>query len=366
MRTHLTSLLVLGSCLSALQAQGNVFLPATANPTSELPNFSLVPFMQPNARVQMFYDAAEVGGSVFLADQLSMRFDGPIPQVGAPGPFTIARLQLRIGVTDVLAPGMHFQSNLTAPTTTVFDGPVTYLPDSGSMSPGPWGGTGDTLSFPFTAPLPIVVNPGQWLVVELVMEGNNIASFGFAHAIVDGINATGGPTNGTTTILGAGCSVTPGDPAASLVVDGLVAPGGTHYLKGQNLGPNRLGAVIVGFSDIPGGIPTGQPGCSLFATPDALAFLTYDGNGALPAAGIPLSIPANPVFSGVSLFEQLASTDFTLPNDGLVLSNALQVTMGTFTMPDRGVYMVAHDLDANAEHANMVKPFGFAVRFRTL
>lgn len=366
MRAPFSSLLALCSCLCVLPAQGNVFLPATANPTSELPNFSLVPFMQPNARVQMFYDAAEVGGSAFVADRLSMRFDGPIPQVGAPGPFTIARLQVRIGVCDLLAPGMHFQSNFTTPATTVFDGPVTYLPDSGSMSPGPWGGTNDTLSFPFSTPLPIVVNSGQWLVVELVMEGNNIASFGFAHAIVDGIAATGGPTNGTTTTIGAGCSVTPGGPAASLVVDGLVAPGGTHFLKGQNLGQNRLGAVIVGFSDVPGGVPLSPAGCSLFATPDAVALLTFDATGALPATGIPLSIPANPAFSGVSLFEQLASVDFSLPYDGIVTSNALQVTMGTFTMPDRGVYMVAHDLDANAEYANMVKPFGFAVRFRTL
>ncbi|MFO1030965.1 MAG: hypothetical protein U1F60_07805 [Planctomycetota bacterium] len=366
MRAPVSTFLILCSCLCVLPAQGTVALPATANPNSELPNFSLVPFMQPNARVQMFYDAAEVGGAPFVADRMSMRFDGPIPQVGAPGPFTIARLQVRVGVTDVLAPGMHFQSNLTAPTTTVFDGPVTYLPDSGSQSPGPWGGTNDTLSFPFSAPLAIAVNPGQWLVVELVMEGNNIASFGFAHAIVDGITATGGATNGTTTTIGAGCSVTPNAPAASLVVDGLVAPGGTHYLKGQNLGSNRFGAVIVGFSEVPGGMPIGQAGCNLFVTPDAIAFLGYDANGALPANGIPLSIPANPAFSGVWLFEQLASADFSLPDDGIVMSNALQVTMGTFTMPDRGVYMVAHDLDDEAEYANMVKPFGFAVRFRTL
>ncbi len=125
-----------------------------------------------------------------------MRFDGPIPQVGAPGPFTITRLQVRIAVTDVAMPGMQFDANFTVPPTTVFDGPVTYLPDSGSATPAPWGGTGDTLSFPFTTPLPIWVAPGQWLLVELVMEGNNISSFGFAHAIVDGVAANGGPTNG--------------------------------------------------------------------------------------------------------------------------------------------------------------------------
>jgi hypothetical protein len=205
----------LGLCLAAatLPAQNFVALPATANPAAELGNYSLVPFMQPNARVQMFYDSAEVASPAFVADQLQLRFDGPLPQVGAPGPFTITRLQIRIGVTAVGTPTAAFAANLTQPLATVFDGPVTYLPDNGLQFPHPWGGPNGTLTFPFLAATPIAVAPGQWLVVELAMEGNNIASFGFAHAILDGAPTSGGLVNGAAAPFGSGCSASPGAPS---------------------------------------------------------------------------------------------------------------------------------------------------------
>ena len=50
--------------VASLSAQTYAYLPATATPTGELSSYSLVPFMQPNARVQLFYDAAEVVGTV--------------------------------------------------------------------------------------------------------------------------------------------------------------------------------------------------------------------------------------------------------------------------------------------------------------
>jgi hypothetical protein len=128
---RLTSLLSSLLAAATLSAQATLTLPATASPSSELSSFSLVPFMQPESRVQMFYDATEVGASAFVATELALRYDGPIPQVGAPGPFTISRLQIRLGTTAVAAPGATFASNLTQPLTTVFDGPVSYLPDNG-------------------------------------------------------------------------------------------------------------------------------------------------------------------------------------------------------------------------------------------
>ena len=101
-------------CLAAasLSAQTYAYLPATATPTGELSSYSLVPFMQPNARLQLFYDAAEVA-STGIANQLSLRFDGPIPQVGAPGPFTISRLRIRLDTSSVAAPGAEFATNVT-------------------------------------------------------------------------------------------------------------------------------------------------------------------------------------------------------------------------------------------------------------
>ncbi|HEB52357.1 MAG TPA: hypothetical protein ENI87_03775, partial [bacterium] len=56
---------------SALSAQGSIELPSTANPTFELTDYEQVPFMQPNARGQMFYGASEVGTEPFVATGLS-------------------------------------------------------------------------------------------------------------------------------------------------------------------------------------------------------------------------------------------------------------------------------------------------------
>ena len=357
-------------CLAAasLSAQNFTFLPATAAPVSELNNYSLVPFMQPNARVQLFYDSAEVA-SVGIADQLSLRFDGPIPQVGAPGPFTITRLQIRLGTSAVAAPGAMFASNLTQPLTTVFDGPVTFLPDSGSQTPAPWGGTNNTLKFDFSTPYQLAVNTGEWLVVELVMEGNNIASFGYAHAILDGATTSGGITDGSAASYGAGCSTGGSAPAATASTNGTYAPGGAHFLTGQNLGANAFVLGVYGLSDSVAfaPLPFTLPGtaCTLLASPDLTLATLADANGAVTGTQLPLALPANAALSGIVLFEQLASLVPTANAWGVVFSNARAVTLGSWAALGRGTYMVAHDLDANAAYANSLRPMGLALRLRT-
>src|SRR5262245_41587034 len=76
-------------CLAAasLSAQSFVELPATAAPSFELNSYSLPPLTRSNARVQVFYDQAEVGTAApFTATEIALRYDGPIPNVGLPGP----------------------------------------------------------------------------------------------------------------------------------------------------------------------------------------------------------------------------------------------------------------------------------------
>jgi hypothetical protein len=288
-----------------------------------------------------------VGASAFVATELALRYDGPIPQVGAPGPFTISRLQIRLGTTAVAAPGATFASNLTQPLTTVFDGPVSYLPDNGSQFPHPWGGTNNTLAFPFTTPATIAIDPGEWLVVELVMEGNNIASFGFAHAILDGAPTSGGISGGTATTFGTGCSAASGAPAATAATTGTYAPGGVHFLTGQNLGAGALAFGIWGLGSA-GPLPLPGTGCSLAANLDLLVPVFADAAGAVTGQQLPLSLPASPALNGI------------------VLSNAVAVSLGAFAPLGRGTYLVAHDLDADALHANQVRPFGYALRLTTL
>jgi hypothetical protein len=354
--------------LTELSAQTFLALPSTANPTAELPNFSLVPFMQPNARCQLFYDNAETGSLPFTANELALRFDGPIPQVGAQGPFSITRLQIRIGTSAVPAPGADFAANLTQPLTTVFDGPVSYLPDPGSAAPHPWGGTNGTLTFPFLQPTTLLVSPGEWLVIDLTMTGNNIAAFGFSHAILDGANTSGGVTDGSAAAYGLGCSASVGASAATLTTSGTYAPGAAHRLAGQNLGPNALALGVFGLSNTMAfaPLPFQLPGtnCSLLASPDFTLATTADGAGTTAPNSLVLALPAAAALSGVVIYEQIASLVPTANPWGIVFSNAVAVTLGSFAAPGRGTYLCAHDTDQNATYANQVRAFGLALRLR--
>lgn len=173
-RTYLS---VLAALAASATAQSFLYLPASRAPANqELGSYHIVPLTRASARVQMFYDAIEAGASSFTATRLSLRYDGPIPAVGAPGPFTIQRLQLRLGTTTVAIPGPDFAANLSQPLTTVFDGRVTYLPDQGTAAPDVWGGPNDTLTFQFNQPLSLAIPPVGFLVIELTISGNLSAS----------------------------------------------------------------------------------------------------------------------------------------------------------------------------------------------
>lgn len=372
---HLTVAACLCLAGASLSAQTNLLLPATANPAGELSGFDDLglPFMSQNARVQMFFDATEVGAAGFVADELSLRYDGPIPAVGAPGPFSIARLQLRIGVTSVPMPGATFAANLTQPLTTVYDGPWSFLPDPGSGSPHPWGGPGNTLRFPFASNVAIALPAGSWLAVELVVEGNNIFSFGYAHAILDGTSTTGGITDGSATTLGQGCEAANGQAPAAISTFGTYAPGAAHHVNATGLGANTIAVCVFGVDSLQTGgipLPLTLPGtnCTVYVDPIFMNPILTDAAGAItgvqPAAT--LSMPADTAFNGLTVYEQVLSLVPTANPWGFVLTNAAQVDLGSFVAPGRGTYTVSHDTNANALFANDVRTFGYAVRLRTL
>lgn len=371
---HLSVAACLCLAVASLPAQSYLLLPATANPTAELNTYDDLglPFMSPESRLQMFFDANEVGSSGFVADQLSLRYDGPIPQIGAPGPFSIQHLQIRIGVTTIAMPGATFAANLTQPLTTVFDGPWSFLPDPGSGSPQPWGGPGNTLQFPFSTPVTIAIPAGAWLVVEFVTEGNNIFNIGFAHAILDGASTTGGITDGSAVTIGQGCEAAPGQPPAAISTFGTYAPGAAHHVNATGLGPNTIAVCAFGVDGMQTGgipLPLTLPGtsCNVYLDPILLNPILTDANGAItgvqPAAT--LSMPADPSWSGLVVYEQVVSLVATANPWGLVTSNAAQVTLGSFATPGRGTYSVSHDSSATALYANGVRTFGYAVRLRT-
>lgn len=363
---HLLAVSLFAACASA---QTFLHLPASGLPeTTELASYNLRPFMQTNSRVQMFFSATEVGSQGFLANALALRYDGPIPQVGAPGPFAIQRLRIAVGTTTVPLPAADFGANLSQPLTPVFDGPWTYLPDPGFGSPHPFGGPGNSLRFPFVAPAAIAIPPGGWFVVDLQMTGNNIANFGFSHAIVDGVRTSGGPTTGTAVDFGQGCPAAPAQPAATMTTTGVYAPGAAHFVGGQNLGANSFVLCMVGGDNVNsqyGPLPVNLPGtsCDLFTSGELWFFMLANGAGAIvPGQGSALSVPANTAFSGVTVYEQLLAFSPAANFFGMALSNMRAVTLGSLASPGIGVYTVSHGADADATIADSVDPFGYAVR----
>lgn len=365
--------LSLCSAVASLPAQNYLQLPVSAAPSAELPNYSLLPLMQVNSRVQMFYTATEVGSSAFTANQLEFRFDGPVPQVGAPGPFLIQRLRIAIGTTTVAMPGASFADNLSVPLQPVFDAPWSFLPDPGSASPHPWGAPNSSLTFTFQTPAAVTIPANGWLVVDLVMEGNNIANFGYSHALLDGASTTGGVVDGQAMNYGQGCSLGSSQPAATIASTGIRAPGAAFFLTGQNLGANAPVFAVFGLSDTTssfGPLPYTLPGtpCNLLTSIDFSRVLFADAAGAITGTqqGAAMAIPADPGFVGLGLFAQLAAYAPAANSWDLITSDGLALTLGSLAPLGRGTYMVGNGDSATAPFATSVKPFGFAMRLRTL
>ncbi len=362
--------LLAASLASAVASQSFLYLPASGAPaTSELNFFRIVPLMRPSARVQMFYDAQEVGASTFTALGASLRYDGPIPPVGAPGPFTIQRLKIQVGTTTVAIPGPAFAANLTQPLATAFDGTVTYWPDQQSGGPEPWGGPNDRLTFLFAQPVPVTIPPGGFLVVELSIEGNNLN--GQAHTMLDAARGGGGALDGFAVSSGTGCSVGNG-PAAAIMTSGVHAPGAVHSIHGTNLGSGAPVFAMLGTSDRVasfGPLPFPVPGtaCSVYQSWDVtLPGVLADSNGVIApfAQGSTVALPAVPQLSGGALYEQLVSYVPAANAFGLVFSDLRSVVLGQLVAPNPGFYAVSHGFSATAPVADDAGPYGYALRLR--
>lgn len=368
MQASSLSYVLVAMLASATAAQNFLYMPTSRAPaTQELNSFRIVPLMRPSARTQMFYDATEAGAPTFVATKMSLRYDGPIPPVGAPGPFTIQRLRVAVGATGVAIPGPSFAGNLTQPLTTVFDGRVTYWPDQGTSGPEPWGAFNDRLTFQFSQPVQIMIPTGGYFVVDLAIEGNDLS--GQAHTMLDAARGAGGPIDGIAINSGIGCSVTQGGPTATIATSGVHAPGGVHSIHGDHLGANAAVFAAIGASETVaafGPLPLSLPGtsCQIYTSSDFMLPLQADALGALApfANGSTLAIPALPFFQGARLYEQLVSYVPGANPWSLVFSDKRAITLGMLTPPNPGFYAVSHGFDANAAVADDTGSHGYALR----
>ncbi len=362
------SFLLVVALAASAQSQNFLHLPASQAPaTQELGSFRIVPLGRTSARVQMFYDATETGAQTFTATRLSLRYDGPIPAVGAPGPFTIQRVSIRAGVTTVAIPGPDFAGNLSQALTTVFDAPISYLPDPGTASPELWGGVNDTLRFQFSQPLSINIPAGGSFVIDLKIEGNDLN--GQAHAFLDAARGSGGAVNGMAFSSETGCSATSGGPTASILTSGVHAPGGVHSIHGTGLGANAPVLALIGASDNTaafGPLPLTLPGtnCQIYTSAEFSLLMLADASGTVRAFGLgsTIAVPAQSHFQGARLFEQLVSVVPGANPWGLVFSDKRSIVLGTLSPPSPGFYSVSHGFDANAPLADEASPYGYAVR----
>ena len=353
-----------------LGAQSFLHLPATENTDSvELNKWNDVPLMRNDARVQVFYSAAETGSSAFTAQEISLRYDGPIPKIGAPGPFTIQRLRIRVGTSTVAQPDSVFATNLTQPLTTVFDSQVSYFPDPQAGIPEPWGGPQNTLTFVFDNPLPVTVPPNGWFVVELIAENNS--NDGQTHALLDAFADASGWSDGLATSSGQGCPPGAGRSPARISTSGIHAPGAAHSIHGQNLGANAPVVAFIGGSDTVGSIgplPFTLPGttCNIYTSWDINRVTQADASGTVRAfdPGTMVPVPVDAAFNGVTIYEQLLSYVVQAnPPWDFVLSDKRTVQLGSFFPPTKGVYTVSSN-DPNAAVADFVGTIAYALRVR--
>ena len=362
--------LFLPLCAALAPAQSYLHLPASSTPaTNELSYWSEEPFMRPHTRLQVFYSATETGSATFSANELALRFDGPIPKVGASGPFAIQRLKIQIGVTTVAQPASVFSANLSQPLTTVFDGPHSYWPDQGTFFPEAWGGLNGALAFPFAQPVPVVIPAGGWFVIDVTMDNN--ANDGRTHALLDAARANGGVVPGTATKAALGCGA--GGPApAEIFAEGVLAPGGALSLHGANLGAGAPIATALGASDVSYGtlpLPLRLPGttCDLLVSIDLVVPQLADANGTLPqfSASTLLAVPPVPAFTSAVIHAQHVS--FVPPLNapwGVALSDKVTVALGALNPPDKGIWKVANPDASGVGVGRVFAADGLAVRIR--
>jgi hypothetical protein len=147
--------------------------------------------------------------------------------------------------------------------------------------------------------------------------------------LVDDMRVTPAPA-GSYVALGNGCAGSL--PAAQLIATGVPRIGTTFHVDVYRL-PTDVAFLFTGasrttstFGPLPlDATPFGMPGCTAYASTDAISFLA----GAGGVAGWQLAVPNSIAFVGAVFYQQVLVLDPAAPNAlGAVLSDAMQATVG--------------------------------------
>jgi len=362
------AVVLLAACPASLAAQP-VTLPGSLTPvTNELPQASYVPLMVRDSRLQVLYDANELGSRTQLVvAAVAMRFDGPTG--GTVRSHTIERLTLRLGASSVdpAQAGSVFAANLSQALSTPLRDVRFQFTTDGNALPGPEPfGAGGQLRFPLAQPVAITIPPGGSFVFELACSGNDT---GGAPAHLDcAIDPANGQQPGIAFSNGRGCPLGATLPGPVLESTGVYEPGGSIGIVGRDFAPHTsVGIVITAhlFAS-PVAFPSTTPICWSYVDPGTTLLTlgaTSSGAGTV-SGGEPLPVPKRPPPAGAVLYVQSVTpvAPFTGNTFGLASSNYRTVQIGGPKTATVGAWMAASTSSASAAVAGAAFYGGLALQ----
>jgi hypothetical protein len=368
---------LLGLCLAGtLSAQSYLYMPATTNTnTTELNSASNVPFMRTSSRVTVFYDATQAGQPTFLAKGISFRHDGPSFHINTTT-WVVTNLTIGVGVTSVPQGqfGVYYSQALSQPLTTVFNGGLNFTTDQiNTPTQEPWGGNNNEFTFPFATPVPIAIPTNGSFVLDMTLVGNT-NNF-IANGRLDRHAGTGGIviTDGSSASVGTGCPASATGAAATCLATSAngFGPSASYTVSGANLGANSPVLTIIGFSNtsylgipLPFAVPNTT--CTLYQSIDFTMPQVANAAGSVVAwtSASMVGIPTDPSLNGGTIYHQNLALVAPFAGNplGVVLSNGVAVTLGKYTTPDIGLWLMTHVFDATSPIANNSAVGAFALR----
>ena len=343
---------VIVGLVAELAAQALMAPTSAGVATTELPASSAVPLMVASCRLQQGLAAAECSQTSLLASRVALRYDGPTG--GAARAHAVQRVVVRLGTTGVPVDrlGSQFDTNLTQPLATGFDGALNFTTDGRAVA-GPESFLGGFVVM-LSQAVPIGIAATDTLLLDVATFGNaNLADPAELDALVDPANALG---LGSVTRHGNACPIGQGLPGAALDITGVFEPGGSFTIRGTGYLPNAPVVSVLTATLLPQPLafPNTTPSCWIYVEPTTvfgtLSFAA-DGSGGLDGGRTgTLPLPKRPGMSGATIYVQNVSlaTPWAGNSSGLATSNYRTITVGSMKNSALRGWVAHHDRDASA------------------
>ncbi len=321
-RTTAAFPLAVASTILCLCAPAQTFRPVPAHADIADGHRELsLPFGIPGFRTQILVDATQVGANGATLNSISFRADRLFSSFG---PTQVPNVTIQLSRTNVAVGSLAttFASNVTGPTTVVFQGAVS-LPahQTGFGGPLSWD-----IVIPFAQPYSFANGQGN-LLIDIVADnaGGGFATF-FLDAMQAGGSATRFGTNGYNSFwFLRELSVSTGGGLEPR----LLAPGQTiDFVSKYAIDPPGLLTLGTAPQSAPIDLgPFGAPTNFVYIDPIVLAPHSWVPATSGWQSTFQLAVPNNPAFVGATIYGQAVSVE---PKNalGLIFCHAVEVRIG--------------------------------------